>query len=148
MYNIMKWIYRENTPVGCGLTRPGYTFLPSFISCVRTRYNGYVDGWSFEEDADLTLTIKGRLLETFPPSGSGNYYVPGYQHPCQEDIGGGHWTKGGKNRETSVLLGIQVFGSEPCGRKSRMLKLINEDPEIKFLEWIKNRICKKWPTEC
>ena len=145
MYNIMQWSYHENTADGCGLTSIGTNMLPSIISCVRTPYKGdkevKVEVWIFDEDDDRELTVADNSpsIENYPGSIQ-NYHVPGYQHPCEDDLGGGHWMKGGEDRERNVLIGIQVFSSEPCGRKSRMLKVINKD----FLNWIELRICKKW----
>ena len=101
---------------------------------------------NFIEDQDGTLTIDRDFLVTreaytpiFPVD-----HIPGYQHPCEGDIGGGHWMDGGKSGKKKVLIGIHITSSEPCGRSSRMLTLNNP----KFLNWIKKHTCLEKEERC
>ena len=139
MYNAMNWKYHENTAGGCDLSSRGLQWLPNFISCVGTYYaNKDVEVWHFLEDWERKLQIYGGInFEEYPKNilgpGKANVHIPGYQHPCIGDVGGGHWMKGGEEGTRDVLIGIQVTSSSPCGRNSRILKLNN----VEFLNWIK-----------
>ena len=143
----MNWKYHENTANGCDLSSTGLSWLPSFISCVRTRYaDKKVKVWHFREDGENWEYWRNRweIYDGFPA-----YDLPGYQHPCEGDLGGGHWMKGGKEGTRDVLIGIQTTSSAPCGSNSRILKLNN----LEFLNWIKlhscvddEPTCKCWPV--
>ena len=142
MYNVMKWKYYENNADGCDLTARGVTKLPSFVTCVRTRYKDKdVRVMNFNKNQDGTLTVRPyprTYDEKYTPE-SPNDHVPGYQHPCQGDIGGGHWMDGGKTKTKKVLIGIHVTSSSPCGRSSRMLTLNNH----MFVTWIMKHALSK-----
>jgi len=156
MYNTMNWKYHENTADGCDLSSMGLIRLPSFISCVITRYaDKNVEVWHFREDGEKKLEIidfwdlHEPAVEEYPKRSSLLFHLPGYQHPCEGDVGGGHWMKGGKEGTRDVLIGIQVTSSAPCGWNSRILKLNN----LEFLNWIKlhscvddEPTCKCWPV--
>ena len=136
-YNSMQWQYHKNTEEGCNLTTRGLRKLPIFITCVRTRYKEKnVRVMNFVENQDRTLTPDHLKYEEYTPKFPDDH-VPGYQHPCQGDIGGGHWMDGGRTGIKKVLIGIHVTSSEPCGWSSRMLKL--NIP--RFLRWIKKHAC-------
>ena len=141
----MKWKYHKNAADGCDLTARGVRKLPSFVTCVRTRYKDkLVSVMNFNADEDGTLTVDHNFAtynEEYPPrvpNGGDNYHVPGYQHPCQGDIGGGHWMDGGKTGKKKVLIGIHIRSSVPCGRSSWMLTLNTP----RFINWIKKHTLK------
>jgi len=147
----MNWKYHQNTANGCDLSSTGLLWLPSFISCIRTRYaDKNVEVWHFREEGKKLVNSRKRweIYDEFGVVGP-NPHLPGYQHPCEGDVGGGHWMKGGKEGTRDVLIGIQVTSSAPCGWNSRILKLNN----LEFLNWIKlhscvddEPTCKCWPV--
>ena len=147
MYNVMQWTYHENDADGCDLTARGVKRLPFFVTCVRSRYKDkYVRVMNFIKDQDGTLTVHHDYPldgEEYTPKFPDDH-VPGYQHPCQGDIGGGHWMDGGKTGKKRVLIGIHVTSSTPCGRSSRMLTLNNP----RFLTWIKKHACVEQEPTC
>ena len=140
-HNVMQWKYHENNADGCDLTARGVKKLPSFVTCVRTRYKDkYVRVMNFIDNQDGTLTVDHYnpvYGEEYTPKIPDDH-VPGYQHPCQGDIGGGHWMDGGMTGKKKVLIGIHITSSVPCGRSSWMLTLNTP----RFINWIKKHTLK------